>query len=270
MKDQGGRFYLTNYCKFQSKDFRNLVRISLPASRTLRASSLTRLKGLTLTIFVVASLFQRPVTGIRKERHESDSNCWNLLPVNRVSMNRSNIGTAKNRTLTLKEQNSTVPKDYEIRTTELIHQAAILKNEWNEASLRKAIESLSEALPRLKTVNNRSDEPAVLHEIGEIYLILSDYRAALRSHMEELSVSMKPSEKAHSLNALAEVHIYLGEYQKARSYSQQALKLSRRRKDTEAQANSLVNIGEIHYFQGNSQRALSFLGEALMVPHDQP
>src|ERR1051325_10458003 len=136
--ESGKQVYLTNYCTFQSKDFRGLVTTSLPASRNLRVRSLTRFIRLTLVVLVLALPFPLRVAGVGIKRDESDSQRRNLLRANHVPVSRFTNRPAKSRTTTPREKESAALKDYETRTTELIHQAELLKNEWNVASLRKA------------------------------------------------------------------------------------------------------------------------------------
>jgi CHAT domain-containing protein len=151
----------------------------------------------------------------------------------------------------------------------LTKEGLALAAEWNEASMRKAVEKLAAAGSHWHLLGNVANELHALHARGEIFVSLSEYPAALKAFDEALALSKTSPDRAHALNGLSVVYVYLGDKEKALSYSKRAYRLSEEANDLRGQAESLVNIGEVYYFQSESQKALDTFSQALSVSPDK-
>jgi CHAT domain-containing protein len=159
----------------------------------------------------------------------------------------------------------TDPESNSAQAETLFKEGQALAAEWNEASLRKAIEKFASARSHWHSVTDVQNEIRAVNASAEIFISLSDYQQALNAFNEELSLSKESTDRVQSLNGLSLVYIYLGNEKKALSYCKRAYQLSQAAADYPGQAESLVNIAEIYYFQGDNQRALQSIEQALTL-----
>ncbi|HKK74652.1 MAG TPA: tetratricopeptide repeat protein [Saprospiraceae bacterium] len=86
---------------------------------------------------------------------------------------------------------------------------------------------------------------------------------AIKKYLEALRLD-KPygSRTSAILNLLGEVFFYLGDYEKAKEYSLQALESLCKKTDLEEESNALLKIGAIHYHEDNYDEALEYFFQA--------
>jgi CHAT domain-containing protein/tetratricopeptide (TPR) repeat protein len=158
--------------------------------------------------------------------------------------------------------------DTTLRAETLFKEGQALASEWNEASLRKAIESFEAARSYWHSAGDVPNEVRALNATGEIFISLSEYRKALHSYNQQLSISKELIDQVQSLNGLSSVYAYLGDQEKALFYCKRAYQKSFDSKNLQGQAESLVHIGEAYYFQAKNKSALRAIEQAMALLPD--
>jgi tetratricopeptide (TPR) repeat protein len=156
-----------------------------------------------------------------------------------------------------------------------IADATLLRADWQEISLRKAIEKYTEArLLWLSSDNLRRAAKASMGA-GEVYFILGEYREALnyyQSAAEEANRGRASFEKSHALSQLGRLHSYLGNNDKAHASLGRALlyyssfpdegRPSSLKRD---HAEALTNMGEVYYSKGDLVKASEHFSRSLKL-----
>lgn len=144
-------------------------------------------------------------------------------------------------------------------------EAWISYDSWTESDMRDALAKFRSATSHRLSSGNRQAAIPTLLTIGDIDVNLGEYRNALLSYEEALSLAKTPRDQAECLNSLASVHVYLGNQREALSYCKLAYQLSRQIKDPREEARALNNQGEIYYLSGNLQKAADSLKLSLTL-----
>jgi tetratricopeptide (TPR) repeat protein len=104
--------------------------------------------------------------------------------------------------------------------------------------------------------------------LGEIFVQEGLPRQAVDAFARTYDLSRRAGDRARgvrSLNALANVLLDVGDYDRAFEASAQALRLARSLGDLRAQTTALNNVGETHRFSGRDQAAMDAYTEALVL-----
>jgi tetratricopeptide (TPR) repeat protein len=95
-----------------------------------------------------------------------------------------------------------------------------------------------------------------------------DYTIAIKYGHKALALARQLNEKkaeATSLNLIAGIYIYQGEYSKAMSFLMEALKIEETINNKLLTANVLNNIGNVHYYQQNLKEAIVYYHKSLDI-----
>ncbi|MDI6775844.1 MAG: CHAT domain-containing protein [Syntrophales bacterium] len=151
----------------------------------------------------------------------------------------------------------------------------------------KALSHYEEALKIDRKLNIPQDIATGLNNIAVVCESLGQYERALKHHEEALKIrrqldtprdierAVKHDEEvvirsprddmAQNLNNIALVHVYLGQYDKALSHYEEALKIDRKLNFPSEIAMDLDNIGSVYNVLGQYDKALSYYEEALKI-----
>jgi CHAT domain-containing protein/tetratricopeptide (TPR) repeat protein len=93
--------------------------------------------------------------------------------------------------------------------------------------------------------------------------------SAVRPKLQESLVLLKVAGdlqmQAVVLNKIGRIHCFLGEYQKALNYHNQALPLARAAADDQEEASTLTNLGQAYWLRSEHEKALDYLSQALQI-----
>jgi CHAT domain-containing protein/tetratricopeptide (TPR) repeat protein len=144
--------------------------------------------------------------------------------------------------------------------------------EWNEASLRKAIEKFIEASAAWRVTRPHRAIDA-LRSAADVHFVLGDYNEAIALNQKALKESENVSARPRvyeSLCALGRVYSFLGKNDTSRRYLTRVLTYSNQdghvngsvqEKRLAAEAHNVM--GEVYYSEGNSIKALDYFKRAL-------
>jgi CHAT domain-containing protein/tetratricopeptide (TPR) repeat protein len=153
--------------------------------------------------------------------------------------------------------------------------ATLLRAEWKETSLRKALQKYSEARQIWLFLGElRKAASASLAE-GDVYFTLGEYRAALRHYESAAQEANRAGAKPEEFQALSQagrLHSYLGNNDKAQASLAQALayyssvageaRSSYLKRD---HAEALTNLGEVYYSKGNLVKSSEYFNQSLTL-----
>ncbi len=131
-----------------------------------------------------------------------------------------------------------------------------------------AIEYYQKAIDLQKELNLELDLVASLDSLAGIYYFLGEYQKAIEFYQQSLAISREiedPSREANSYNNLGNVYDFLGEYQKAIEFHQQSLAITREIGHRGGEANSYNNLGNVYDSLGEYQKAIEFHQQSLAI-----
>lgn len=151
--------------------------------------------------------------------------------------------------------------------------AAKLRTDWREPSLREAISKYVEASKRWQSAGRPANAAAALENTGDIYFTLSDNRQALSYYLQALDAGRSLRDRlrdTRTLNKVGYVHVYLGQGKKALEYATRALKYyaTANTQDNEVQrgeAEARNSAGEALYSLGSPRKAIDYFNDALTL-----
>lgn len=126
-------------------------------------------------------------------------------------------------------------------------------------------------LPILKEPEITEIKSAVWNLIGNQYLYLGDYEAALRYLESSLTLRQKTQNnqgEANTLNNISALYYAQGDYKQAKQYLSEALNIQQTIGDKQGEANTLNNISALHYSRGEYGNALDYLKEAVVIQQE--
>ncbi|MCZ8119559.1 MAG: tetratricopeptide repeat protein [Microcystis sp. LE18-22.4A] len=113
-----------------------------------------------------------------------------------------------------------------------------------------AIEYYQKAIDLQKELNLELDLVASLDSLAGIYYFLGEYQKAIEFYQQSLAILREIGARGGegtSYNNLGNVYYSLGEYQKAIEFHQQSLAITREIGDREGEANAWFNLGLTYY-----------------------
>jgi CHAT domain-containing protein/Tfp pilus assembly protein PilF len=130
----------------------------------------------------------------------------------------------------------------------------------------KAIEKLSEATSKYKTLADKFSEGYTLQFTGQIYDFIGERKKALEHFNQSLLLLRQVGDRsgeASTLNYMGLVYDSMGEKQKALDYFNQSLPLFKQLEDRNGEALVLNNIGRLYDTLGEKQKALDYFNQSL-------
>jgi len=146
-------------------------------------------------------------------------------------------------------------------------EAEQLRRQWNEKSLRAAVEKYEQAQSYWQADNNRQKEALALEKIAEVHAVLGENNDALSHYRQALKLSHAAADTSleiETLNNLCSIYAFQGETSKALEHCNRALRLSRDTNDRRGEGRALNNIGESYYFI-DLKKALTHFEQALTL-----
>jgi CHAT domain-containing protein len=131
---------------------------------------------------------------------------------------------------------------------------------------RAAIEKFQTALTLFRAVGDKTQEAAILNDIGAVYDGLGERQKALEFYNQALPLRREAGDKqgeAVTLNNIGVVYRSFGEPRKALENYNQSLALIRSINDKDSEAAMLNNLGAVYRALGELQKALDVYAEAL-------
>jgi CHAT domain-containing protein/Flp pilus assembly protein TadD len=180
----------------------------------------------------------------------------------------SPLAPAKPESRIVSTRKAKVPDENHITAGDAFAEGERLRAEWSAESLRKAIEKYAAARQYWRSSGDKREEARACKNIGDIYLVLSDYQKAFAYNNESLKLNRNINDRRgeiESLGDISAVYLYLGEKEKALDYCRQAYQLSLEVGDRRGEAQSLTNMGEVYYSSGDMRKSLEVLNRALSL-----
>jgi len=169
--------------------------------------------------------------------------------------------------LRVEESREATPRDQkEDAAVWAFAEAERLRAEWEEGSLRRAVEEYAAAATLWNSIGDRAAEAAALNGLGDVHFILNEYDKAEDSFVKALARSRAGGDRrgaAEALNNIGYVHLYRGRNPQALVYFERALRHAG--EDGRVEAQTLNDMGEVYYSLGNLKRALSLFNRALAL-----
>ncbi|EPF22377.1 MAG: tetratricopeptide repeat protein [Microcystis aeruginosa Ma_MB_F_20061100_S19] len=134
-----------------------------------------------------------------------------------------------------------------------------------------AIEYYQKAIDLQKELNLELDLVASLDSLAGIYYFLGEYQKAIEFYQQSLAIKREISDitgEAYSYLGLGNVYDSLGEYQKAIEFYQQSLAITREIGDRGGEANSYNNLGNVYSSLGEYQKAIEFHQQSLAITRE--
>ncbi|GCL46079.1 tetratricopeptide repeat protein [Microcystis aeruginosa] len=134
-----------------------------------------------------------------------------------------------------------------------------------------AIEYYQKAIDLQKELNLELDLVASLDSLAGIYYFLGEYQKAIEFDQQHLAITRKIGDRggeAKSYRGLGNVYDSLGEYQKAIEFYQQSLAITREIGDRGGEAKSYNNLGNVYYSLGEYQKAIEFYQQSLAIKRE--
>ncbi|MGZ5434627.1 MAG: CHAT domain-containing protein [Pyrinomonadaceae bacterium] len=147
----------------------------------------------------------------------------------------------------------------------MVAEAKASCESWTADGIRHGIRQFIEANALWVRLNDRRREVETRGAIGDAYIILGEYKAALENYLASLARAKSRGDRAIALNRLALIYIYLGDMSRAQRHCESGYKLSKEEKDVREEARALANKGEIDYSFGRYQDAIDSLERALTL-----
>ncbi|TRV41640.1 MAG: tetratricopeptide repeat protein [Microcystis panniformis Mp_MB_F_20051200_S9] len=134
-----------------------------------------------------------------------------------------------------------------------------------------AIEYYQKAIDLQKELNLELDLVASLDSLAGIYYFLGEYQKAIEFYQQSLAITREIGDRGgegKSYNNLGNVYHSLGEYQKAIEFYQQSLAIKREIGDRGGEAKSYNNLGNVYYSLGEYQKAIEFHQQSLAIKRE--
>ncbi|TRU14285.1 MAG: tetratricopeptide repeat protein [Microcystis sp. Msp_OC_L_20101000_S702] len=134
-----------------------------------------------------------------------------------------------------------------------------------------AIEYYQKAINLQKELNLELDLVASLDSLAGIYYFLGEYQKAIEFYQQSLAIFQKIGDRwgeADSYNNLGNAYRFLGEYQKAIEFYQQSLAIFQEIDDIRGVAYCYNNLGNIYNYLGEYQKAIEFHQQSLAIKRE--
>lgn len=155
--------------------------------------------------------------------------------------------------------------DYEARN--LIGSATLLRSEWTNASLQKAIEKYDKAALVWKGEGNLTSAAKALLGAGEVCFLLSEYTNALKRYQAAVQLTAATDDELTASCAFSQIGLvlsYLGKNDEAQVHLANALRFLESADEAQVGpllrhglADGLSSLGEITYAKGNLVRSMA-------------
>ena len=140
-----------------------------------------------------------------------------------------------------------------------------LQREGDEKSLRRALEQYEIAGRSFQIVGEKEQYFTSLVKAGDVLASLNRYEESVRQYTSALKLTSNEHVKIELLNKLGAACSAAGKAQWALDYYRQALVLSQKNSDRNAEARSLTNLGKVSYDSNDIKTALEFLNQSLTI-----
>ncbi len=134
-----------------------------------------------------------------------------------------------------------------------------------------AIEYYQKAIDLQKELNLELDLVASLDSLAGIYYFLGEYQKAIEFYQQSLAIFQESGDRwreADSYNNLGNAYYSLGEYQKAIEFYQQSLAIFQEIDDIRGVAYCYNNLGNIYNYLGEYQKAIEFHQQSLAIKRE--
>ena len=150
-----------------------------------------------------------------------------------------------------------------------LSEADALRSQWTAAAWRRALKKYQLALTSLRRASLRREQARVLRSIGLVHLALGDNTLALQNLTASLSLlkqlNIADTEKAGTLNDLANVQLLLGHNEQARTLCKESLNLSRSLSYPKGEGLAIELEGQVEYASGNLAGSLDLYNKAFAI-----
>ncbi|CCI26560.1 G-protein-signaling modulator 2 [Microcystis aeruginosa PCC 9809] len=134
-----------------------------------------------------------------------------------------------------------------------------------------AIEYYQKAINLQKELNLELDLVASLDSLAGIYYFLGEYQKAIEFYQQSLAIFERIGDRwgeADSYNNLGNAYRFRGEYQKAIEFYQQSLAIFQEIDDIRGVAYCYNNLGNIYNYLGEYQKAIEFHQQSLAIKRE--
>ena len=147
-----------------------------------------------------------------------------------------------------------------------VAEAAQLRGEWKETSLRQALDKYQIAWRIFETLGERLEATEAVMQLGEVSSLLGEYREAL-NYFDQARASSRATrnstQEIEARNNQGEVYALIGENDKAIALFRSALRLANKIDHRPGIAKSTGGLGIAFYNLSEMNQALDFLQQAL-------
>lgn len=180
-----------------------------------------------------------------------------------------------NDSVLLEKRQLAIYRNYELALmqTDVTSPACAAYNQQGKQAYRSGLHE--EALAAFQTALNcyheagdRTNEGAILNNMGVVYDTQGHYQAALMSYQQALKIAQEMGERASegdTLNNIATMYAYQGRYDEALKNYEQALSILRELEDRSGEGRSLNGIGGVYQAQGLYDKALDNFEQTLVI-----
>ncbi|REJ42601.1 MAG: tetratricopeptide repeat protein [Microcystis flos-aquae TF09] len=134
-----------------------------------------------------------------------------------------------------------------------------------------AIKYYQKAIDLQKELNLELDLVASLDSLAGIYYFLGEYQKAIEFYQQSLAIFQKSGDRwreADSYNNLGNAYRFRGEYQKAIEFHQQSLAIKREISDITGEAYSYLGLGNVYGSLGEYQKAIECYQQSLAIKRE--
>lgn len=144
----------------------------------------------------------------------------------------------------------------------------LLRSEWKEESLLKAIKKYKEAQTYCDTANDSRCEAEILKRLGDVHIVLSYYDTAVDYYNQALQLSRKLADEyleVDLLNRISKAYLETANINKAVPHCRRAQEISRRVGYERGTAEALNYLGLISSLSGDVMQAQDSFNQALAI-----
>lgn len=144
----------------------------------------------------------------------------------------------------------------------------LLRDEWKDESLRKAIKKYKEAQAYCDISNDSRREAEILKKLGDVHFTLSRYDTAVEYYDQALQLSRELVDErleVDLLNQISRTYLEVANVNKATPYSHQAQQVSNRIAYQRGIAEALNYLGVISAISGDVMQAQNCFNQALAI-----
>ena len=150
----------------------------------------------------------------------------------------------------------------------MIDEANGLQQQGTAESLNKAIEKIEEALPLIRSIEDRAGEAEALGNLAVDYFFLAEYQKTVDITMLALAIWKETGNRRGQ--AIAYSYLYsarhaLGEWESALEALKMGLPITQALGDRRGEASMLTNLGVYYAEIGDSEKALEYFHLALPI-----